>query len=158
MANHRQGYLWGSYTASHDVFDEYGLENCRMEVIEELPEQCSKAELYQREAYWIKNSPNCVNKICPRTPEEKKELGRRQAREWYKNNPDVKKNYYKEHKEDYKGYYELNKDKIKDYMKTQVKCPSCNKEMNRTSLSLHMKNQHDTTVKEFLEKKNVVQE
>ena len=49
-----------SYT-SFLLFDKYGIENCKIELVEMYP--CdSKEELNRREGHWIKNQ-ECVNKI-----------------------------------------------------------------------------------------------
>ena len=39
-------------------------------------------------------------------------------------------------------YYEQNKDKVKERFSTRVKCPHCDKEMRRDSISKHIKTQH----------------
>lgn len=50
-------------TRSFDLFDEFGIDNCKIELIENYP--CnSKEELKQREGHYIKNN-DCVNKCVP---------------------------------------------------------------------------------------------
>lgn len=53
------------------IFDEYGVENCKIEWIEDCP--CnSRKELLAREGHYIKNT-ECVNRnVVGRTDQEKK--------------------------------------------------------------------------------------
>lgn len=66
MARHRGTYK--SYlkdnklnTSSSRLFDEFGIENCKIELIEEYPCE-NKMELLRKEGEHIRNN-NCVNKI-----------------------------------------------------------------------------------------------
>ena len=94
FANHKSAYQ--SYkagkankVASYDIFDKYGLNGCRILLVENFP--CnSKEELMKREGEVIK-AMACVNKVVP---------GR------------TKKEYNDEHKEEAKAYYQANKEKI----------------------------------------------
>ena len=54
---------------AHQLFDKYGIDNCRIVLLESV--KCeSKDELTAREAYYIKNN-KCVNKNVPnRTKKE----------------------------------------------------------------------------------------
>ena len=64
-----------------EIFDEFGIEDCKIELIENYPCSC-KEELLRREGHYIK-SIDCVNKVIPhRTEEERKEV----AREYYYKN------------------------------------------------------------------------
>ena len=42
-----------------DIFDEFGIENCKIELIENYPCNC-KEELLRREGHYIKNT-DCVS-------------------------------------------------------------------------------------------------
>ena len=81
---------------SYDLFEEYGIKNCMIELIEATP--CNnKDEKKKHEGRYIRIL-NCVNIIVPdRTKEEMKEMT---------------KKYYEENKEMAKKYYEKNKEKI----------------------------------------------
>jgi len=76
MEKHRSNYkAWKigndqGKLSSFVLFDEYGVENCSIILIEEF--SCnSKDELRAKEAYHIKASNNCVNKVIPtRTQKE----------------------------------------------------------------------------------------
>ncbi len=65
-------FLDGKCSYKHSIcqlFDEFGVENCKIELVELFPTQ-SKIELLQRECYYIKNNA-CVNKeVAGRTPQE----------------------------------------------------------------------------------------
>ena len=76
---------------SFELFDEYGLDNCFITLIESFP--CdSRDELTAREAHYIK-SMQCVNKVVPmRTRQEYREDNRQVLRdksiEYYNDNKD----------------------------------------------------------------------
>ena len=56
-----------------EIFDEFGIEDCKIELIENYPCNC-KEELLRREGHYIKNT-DCVNKVIPhRAEEERKEV------------------------------------------------------------------------------------
>lgn len=106
----------------YQIFDKYGIENCKIELVENYP--CnSKRELELREGYYIKNN-NCVNiKILGKTRKEyyneNKEAINIKKREWEKNNKEKRQQQAREwkekNKEAYKEYqkqYRLNKKTI----------------------------------------------
>ena len=75
MAKHR--YKYKIYTTSgehikvscYDIFDEYGIENCTIELVEYFSCE-TKDELFRREGEYIRNN-DCVNKIIAgRTKQE----------------------------------------------------------------------------------------
>jgi hypothetical protein len=59
-------------TSSKILFDKYGRDGVKIELLEEIDNDNLKI----RETYWIENSPNCVNKIksIPVTPERRREI------------------------------------------------------------------------------------
>ena len=101
MTRHRgkyTSYLNGkcTKTCSFDLFDEYGVDNCKIERIEHFP--CnSKEELRQREGFHIKNT-DCVNKYIPQ----------RSSKQYYNDNYDFCR-------EQRKLYGQLHKEEIKEY-------------------------------------------
>ena len=104
MAHHRadfKKFLRGvkvSHVRSYDLFNEYGVENCKIELIEYY--KCDTLqELRQREGEHIKNN-DCVNK----------NIAGRTGKEWHEDNKDK----MQEHNKDYK---KQNKDKIKEQNK-----------------------------------------
>ena len=84
MGQHRSCYKrWGEgkkgygYVSSYEIFDEFGIENCKIELVELCP--CnSKEELERREGEIIKAN-ECVNKLIPRDIEKpEKDKARRE--------------------------------------------------------------------------------
>ena len=93
-----------------DIFDEFGIENCKIELIENYPCNC-KEELLRREGHYIKNT-DCVNKVVPhRTEEERKEVSRE--------------------------YYYKHKDKILAKHLEKVECPFCKRVMSQYYVPIH---------------------
>ena len=119
MARHRTKYKKflrddkEGHTRSYDLFNEYGIENCKIELIEYF--KCDTlAELRKKEGEHIKNT-ECVNKrVAGRT---KKEYNK----EYREQNKDKIKEYYENNKDKIKDYYENNKDKICDQKKEYKK-------------------------------------
>jgi len=127
MTKHRSDYnRWlsgkdaGKYR-SFDLFDEYGIENCKIVLVENFPCK-SKDELTAREAYYIRNF-DCGNKCVPgRTYkeyiEDNKDKILERKKQYRENNKDKIKEYYQNNKdkilEQNKQYREDNKDKIAD--------------------------------------------
>ena len=125
-------------------------------LIEEYP-CASKMELQRRERYHIENNV-CVNKCKPaRTYEEQLEQMREyrvanreaiseQKRAYHEATREAiskrKKAEYEANKEQRRAYHEANREAILKKNKERVNCPHCNKEMNRNSLSKHIKTQH----------------
>ena len=75
-------YLKGKYgkLSSFCIFDEYGIDNCKIEWIEDYP--CnSKKELEAREGFYIKKT-ECINKIASgRSKREKQDIANARVRE-----------------------------------------------------------------------------
>ena len=134
MARHRSNY--NKHTEANDkkyersmmLFDEFGVENCKIELIENYP--CnSKDELFKREGHYIQQL-DCVNRI---------QVGRTRKDYYNDNQEDIlekkkqyrqdnlarlkekDRKYHEEHKEERneyrKKYYEENKDELLDKMK-----------------------------------------
>jgi hypothetical protein len=109
MDSHRQDYyLWKKGNAkvsklkSFDIFEKFGVDTCRIILLETFPCK-SKDELTSRESYYMK-SLKCVNKVIPhRTREEyridNKEIIKEKAKEYSIVNKDIiaiKKRKYKD--------------------------------------------------------------
>jgi len=118
FSNHKALFkLWkdgkkGKVT-SYDLFDEFGIENCKIELIENFACNC-KDELQKKEGEHIRNN-DCVNKYIPcQTQKEYREANK-------DNIKDNKKKYYIDNKdninEKQKKYREANKEKIKNNKK-----------------------------------------
>ena len=119
MSHHRakfKRFLNGSeetHTRSYDIFNEYGVENCKIELIEYY--KCDTLqELRKREGEIIKNT-ECINK----------NVAGRTRKEYYEDNKDNIKEmineYLEKNKEKItqkrKEYYETNRDKICEHKK-----------------------------------------
>ena len=121
MARHRADYkkfLNGKRrlnTSSFDLFDEFGVENCKIELIEYY--KCDTLqELQRKEGEHIKNT-ECVNK----------KVEGRTKREWREDNRDKIKEQNRKYKEqnrdkinEYKREYRANQYKIKEYPKANI--------------------------------------
>ena len=123
MAHHRNDYrVWKNQTAkkqnkimSYDLFDEYGVDNCFIELIENYA--CnSKDEKNAREAHWIR-STDCVNKKIPC----------RTKRQYYDDNID----HFREKGREYsKAYFEKHKESKLAII--QCECGSSHTKCNTT--------------------------
>lgn len=128
MAGHRSKYNKEDFVSSHIIFDKYGVENCKILLLENYP--CnSKDELNKREGFYIKHL-DCVNKqIAGRTNheyyEDNKEAIIDKQKKYYELNNDkrvaIRKKYNDANKEaiaeEHKIYREKNKELIKEKRK-----------------------------------------
>lgn len=100
-------------TSVFEIFEEFGLENCKIELIENY--QCnSRNELERKEGEHIRKN-NCVNKvIAGRTEAERKIEDRdeilKKNREYHQKNKEQRNQQSKEYKE-------RNREKMKEYAK-----------------------------------------
>jgi len=99
---------------SRILFDEYGVEFCHIELIENV----DKDQQHIRERFHIENTPNCVNKTLPiRTDDEKKDAedkAKQVKALWTLAKREEDPEGYKKHAcELQKAYYERNKEKVK---------------------------------------------
>jgi hypothetical protein len=111
-------------TTAIDIFNEFGIENCTIELIENYPCQ-SKEELFKREGGHIK-ATECVNRqIAGRTQQEWKLDNPEQAREYYERGKARARAYYHKHKEEIIEKRRLNEEKIIEQRLLKVECPFC---------------------------------
>jgi len=165
MTAHRNNYnTWKNgkcpLTTSFLLFDEYGLDNCYIELLE--AKACtSKDELKQLEGGYIRNL-NCVNKRIENRDSKEynkqyREINKEKIKEYKENNKERIKNWQKEYqeinKEKIKQYYEANRDTFnekkkiynetnKDYfssLKSQVIQCSCGKPYTHSNRIRHNK-------------------
>ena len=96
---------------SFDIFDEYGIENCKIELIENYPCK-SKSELLSREGFYIQQT-DCVNKpysgltqkeYSKKYYEENKEEANIKKKEWREKNPERCKELSKKWRQENKEY------------------------------------------------------
>jgi hypothetical protein len=100
----------GKNCTSFSLFEEFGIDNCKIELVELFP--CnSKIELYKKEGEYIKNN-DCVNKCVPR----------RTYKEYLVDNKEHEierhRQYHEANKqkvnEKHRQYYEANKQKVNE--------------------------------------------
>lgn len=119
LSDHKRKYLLFKNNEHHNVsifkiFDEYGIDNCKIELIELYP-CATRIELTQKEGEHIKNNPGCVNRC----------IAGRSQKDYASDNKDKLKSYrqeyYKTNKEDIlnkqKEYHIQNREKRLDAMK-----------------------------------------
>ena len=140
MDKHRSDYKrWknekcSSLLSSFKLFDEYGVENCCIELIE--AKSCkSKDELHKLEGKYIREL-NCVNKnIAGRTQQEyyddnREELNEK-CRQYKSNNKEKISDFNKQ-------YHDLHKDKINQRKNEKNDC-ECGGKYIRAAKSQHFK-------------------
>ncbi len=121
--------------SSFEIFDKYGIENCKILLIENYP--CnSREELCKKEGEYIKKI-ECVNKrVAGRTfdkyyEDNKKEIIKKMKNHYDENKEEIikkRKNHYKENKE------EINKIRL-----SKICCPKCNNITSKTNIKRHQK-------------------
>lgn len=116
MGRHREQYkrykdgkATNKYSIFH-LFDEFGVGNCVIELIEAYPCQTQK-ELVRKEGEYIKKSIGCINK----------NVAGRTVKEWGEDNKEPirarKQIYYRENKQNIQEYKKSNEEHIKEYAK-----------------------------------------
>jgi hypothetical protein len=158
MAKHRSGYtFWKNHNkkfiTSYLLFDEYGIDNCFIELIES--KECNNInELRQLEGHYIKTL-NCINKvICGQSKKESDKLYYNKNRnkliedrkEYIKNNKEqiykINKDYRDKNndilKEQKNQYYKINKDMINEKRKETIIC-ICGCKIRKDHIKLHEK-------------------
>ena len=152
MARHRNKYkvyLKGdiTLTRSFDLFDQYGVENCKIELIENFPCE-NKEELRKREGHYIQNT-ECINKYV---------AGRnRTFKEYYQDNKEKcnaqRREYKEKHKEELKLYYQEQYIKSKDKLSKSIAC-ECGRTYTFGHKARHLKSQtHQNYLKQLEEEK-----
>ena len=135
MSSHRINYrTWkqGSrgLTTSFLLFDEYGLKNCFIELLE-AKECSSKDELRQLEVKYVRELV-CVNKIIPG----------RSDKQYRDETKDIRKIYYEANKdsinENKKIYYERTKEYQSSLKNQSLQC-SCGKTYTHSNRVRHLK-------------------
>ena len=115
MAWHRRDYQQHKrdktkFVSSYALFDKYGIENCKIELIEDFPCE-SKEQLSKREGHHIRNEV-CVNKC----------IAGRSDLDYRHDNKDKKKDYDVKYRQENKerkqcvdkAFYEANKERLKE--------------------------------------------
>ena len=169
MAKHR--YKYKTYSSSeeqirvscYDIFDEYGIENCKIELVEYFSCE-TKDELFRREGEYIRNN-DCVNKIIAgRTKQEYNDETKEQKREtdklyYEKNKPTIQakakqyrdnnkekikqhdKEYYEKNKQKWVEFYQQNKERLREERRDYLK-QYREKEENKTRIQTRKSETH----------------
>jgi hypothetical protein len=130
------------------IFDEFGVENCKIELVELFP--CnSKIELHQREGFYIKNN-DCVNKMTVgRTQKEYREDNKEVLQEYFKQHYQDNKEHKLQLAENYRNKPEI-KEKNKEYHKQYLEI-EINREKNKERCRAFKEKNKDYD-KQYLEK------
>jgi hypothetical protein len=146
MAGHRSDYAIHARTkapmsTAMQIFEEYGVENCKIELVELYP-CASKAELNAKEGEYIKNNP-CVNKCVPGGRMSRHDYGKQyyqahkeQAREY---NAKYREEHLDELKEKQKEYRERNHERRRASQKEQFICEACGGRYQRNDRAKHFR-------------------
>ena len=141
MALHRWDFRNNNGCSSRQVFDNYGLENCHIELIKAFPCQ-SRAELEAEEFSYIRTN-SCVNKHGKGRDIENRNTC---AKQYYQDHKaeiaERAKQYHQDHKaednEKAKQYREDHKAEIAERVKTKITC-ECGAIINKANISTHRK-------------------
>ena len=127
IRNHKSNYIYNGFCTSKKVFEKYGIDNCKIILLEEIDFE-TKYEADKKEREYIESFNNCVNIELP--TQTKKES----SKKWRENN-----------KEKIKEYRETNKEYLKEHLKKYNSqpyyCQVCNKTINLQSKYNHNKSQ-----------------
>ena len=134
------------FYSSFILFNTYGIENCKIELVEEYP-CASKEQLRRREGYHIQLA-SCVNKnVAGRTIQEYRVAHVENKKQWYVQNKDrlkvIQKVYNEENSDritEYKKqWYEQNKLRIAERRNSKHCCTLCGGKFTYTSRTVHEK-------------------
>lgn len=122
--NHKYGYIKKvNKTTAWTLFDEIGIDNCSISLIELYP--CNTIdELRARERYYIENTPNCINRCTPGKTHE----------EW-------QKEHSIENNDNAKKWYVENKEKRSSWAKSIIEC-ECGISFTKSNKARHLKIHH----------------
>ena len=150
MDKHRSDYKrWKedkcAFVSSYSVFDEYGLENCFIELL--VAKECnSKDELLQLEGKYIRELV-CENKrIAGRTKREYLDDNKERIKQYHEDNKEKLLEYQKQYRNDNKEkildlnkqYYEQHKDSIHKKNNEKYNC-DCGGKYTRSGKAQHLK-------------------
>ena len=149
FARHRQHYnaytngKRTTLTTSFLLFEEFGIENCKIELIEHFP--CSNGEeLRKKEGFYIREM-DCVNKVVAgRTTKEYNQ-------EYFKKNHDKVLQTCKEYRDNNKEKeqlrhqqkYQRYKEKQNARRKEKLQCPICFCQISRRYMKKHRLGKHN---------------
>ena len=172
MAKHRAQYKrWkanqAKFLTAFLLFDKFGVENCKVELLEHFPRAC-RSELEAREGYHHRQH-DCVNKqIAGRSHKEylieHREPIRNQRKGYYLRNKDALSVWQKQyrqhnkikvqqtlhewydanrtaHNEKQREYYTQHREQVLDRLNKKVMCPICMSSCSRCNILRHQRTQ-----------------
>jgi group I intron endonuclease len=114
----------GRGCSSYVLFEEYGAENCKIQLLEE----CEQHQRYDRERYWIETIPHTVNimRKLNITNEERKQHMCDYSKKWNAENPEayterMRRNAIQQ-KEKQRERYDKNISHIREQASAKVMC------------------------------------
>ena len=122
MNGHRCSFRTNGLCSSKVIFEKHGIENVKIELIEEYP--CQNREQLEKREGEIQRERKCVNhNIAGRTIKEYKQDNTEKFREYYLDHAEKireqSKQYYLDHTEKFREYHQQyhiqNAEKIKEY-------------------------------------------
>ena len=157
MGGHRSDYKRykagkANKSTVYDLFDEFGHENCKIELVEPYPCDCRDV-LLKREGYYIEHN-ECLNKIVVgRTTQEQKRLYRANNRDKL---IQINREYYRQNKEECvrkrKEHYERNKEEVLAKAKVKTTCAVCGSCFRKSDISEHKRTlKHQKALKQQTE-------
>ena len=146
MERHRKDYRrfkrqQRNHVSVFDLFDEYGIENCKIELIEDCV--CNNIyELRRQEGHHIRNT-ECINKI----------IAGRTRKERYEENKDAYlaqcKEYRDTHKEERQAYFKKYREENRHIIYNIIKC-DCGGSYSNNNKSRHFKTtRHQTYIEQL---------
>ena len=143
MARHRQNHKkaeeWNTKTTCCLLFDEYGMDNCKIELIETYPCE-NREQLLKQEGYHIKNT-DCVNRcVAGRTINEWKEDNQEHYQQMRKEYSEKNKEHISKKSHE---YYHQNKETISEKRKEPIVC-ECGSVVRKSDIRKHEKSEKHT--------------
>ena len=155
------------FLSAFEIFEEFGVENCKIELIEAFPCQ-SKDELLKQEGLHIRSTV-CVNRQIPARSKKEysklysqinkekfakhREENKEKLQEYFKNHHELNKERINQQRRE---YYEENKDKVKqqnkkyrednkektqernrNYNALKIVCPVCSTQVGKSQILRH---------------------
>ena len=122
----------------YEIFDEYGIDNCVMEVLQEV-QVTTRKELHKYERMWYELIPNCNNNRPYRYTQEYKDY----QKQWRDQHNEYMSNWLKEHPNYHQEYRQ------KKYTTYRCECGSNIKLIgkSRRPIEIHCKSQKHTLYK-----------
>jgi hypothetical protein len=135
-------------TTSLYIFEEFGVNNCKIELLENFPCE-SKEQLLKQEGFHIKNT-ECVNKrIECQTRKEYRDIHKEDMKQYRLNNKEIIA-------EQTHQYWINNKERMREWRNEKFRCDTCNGFYTRNSKTTHEKTEKHLNALKGLESTGLV--